>query len=185
MELRKEALMQEFNAFRLDPNQRKNIEEESDRCRAKSFKPAQVKEQLGSRHHRLYGVCVLLVDDNPGFLYMLKTVIFEKSGAEVITAVSVKDALEALEKYRPDVLISDIEMPSQNGYDLIRQVRSRRTGNGGEIPALALTGSVRECYELALASGFQLCLGKHTAPDELIEIIAKLVGRPWSDLRCA
>ena len=179
--------MQEFNAFRFDPNRRKKIEEESDRRpKAKSFKPAQVKEQRESGNHRLYGVCVLLVDDNPDILYML-TVIFEKSGAEVITADSVKDALEALEKYRPDVLISDIEMTSQNGYDLIRQVRRRRASSGGQIPALALTASAAECYERALASGFQLCLGKHTEPDELIEVIAKLVGGTCSDVsdRCA
>jgi CheY-like chemotaxis protein len=194
--------MHKFNSFRFEPNRRKKIEEECDRLfkdgqdahaaealnRMKNviletFKPAQVKEQRGAKSHRLDGVRVLLVDDSPDILYMLKTVIFEKSGAEVITAVSVKDALKVFESYCPDVLISDIEMPDQDGYELIRQVRGRGADRGGEIPAAALTGSVSESYVRALASGFQLCLGKPIEPDALIAVIVTLAGCTCSDLK--
>jgi CheY-like chemotaxis protein len=73
---------------------------------------------------RLDGVRVLLVEDNLDTLDMLKF-IFDEAGAEVITATSVDEALEALERFRPDSLISDIAMPDRDGYDLIREVRSR------------------------------------------------------------
>jgi CheY-like chemotaxis protein len=186
--------MRKFNSFRFEPNRHTKVEEESDRRfkgkqdtvgeaealnRMKNvisgtFKSAS-EEQHGSRNHRLDGVRVLLVDDNPDILYMLKTAICEQSGAEVITAGSVKDALKALERYSPDVLISDIEMPDQNGYELIRQVRRRGADRGGEIPAFALTGSVRENYVGALSSGFQLCLAKLTEPNALIAAVIFLM----------
>src|SRR5262245_45835785 len=91
---------------------------------------------------RLDGVRVLLVEDNLDTLEMLKF-IFAEAGAKVITAASVDDALKALERFKPDALISDIAMPDRDGYDLIREVRSRKSEHGGKIPAVAVTAYAR------------------------------------------
>jgi len=81
-----------------------------------------------------------LFEDDPYTLEMLK-VILQNRGAEVITALSAADALKALERSRPDVLISDIAMPDQDGYELIEEVRQRGPERGGDIPAAALTAT--------------------------------------------
>jgi PAS domain S-box-containing protein len=125
---------------------------------------------------RLDGVRVLLVEDNLDTLDMLKF-IFAEAGAEVITATSVDDALEALERFKPDALISDIAMPDRDGYDLIREVRSRRPEQGGKIPAVAVTAYARaEDRVRVLAAGFQMHIAKPIAPGELIAVVASLTG---------
>ena len=126
--------------------------------------------------HRLDGLRVLLVEDNPDTLEMLKF-IFDECGAEVITATSVNEALEALDRLHPDALISDIAMPDRDGYDLIREVRSREPDQGGLIPAVAVTAYTRaEDRVRALAAGFQMHVAKPIDPDELIAVVASLTG---------
>jgi CheY-like chemotaxis protein len=121
-------------------------------------------------------VRILLVEDDPETLDMLKC-IFDECGAEVITAASASEALEALERYRPDALVSDIAMPNQDGYDLIRQVRSRGPEQGGKIPAVAVTAyASTEDRERALASGFQTHVSKPIDPGQLIATVASLTG---------
>ncbi|HEX5085706.1 MAG TPA: PAS domain S-box protein, partial [Blastocatellia bacterium] len=125
---------------------------------------------------RLDGVRVLLVEDNLDTLEMLKF-IFADAGAEVITATSVDDALEALERFKPDALVSDIAMPDRDGYDLIREVRSRNAEQGGKIPAVAVTAYARAADRVrALAAGFQMHIAKPIAPGELIAVVASLTG---------
>ncbi len=125
---------------------------------------------------RLDGLRVLLVEDNEDTLDMLKF-IFEESGAEVITATSVDDALEALERFSPGALVSDIAMPDRDGYDLIREVRSREPERGGKIPAVAVTAYTRaEDRVRVLAAGFQMHIAKPIAPGELIAVVASLTG---------
>jgi signal transduction histidine kinase len=125
---------------------------------------------------RLDGVRVLLVEDNLDTLDILKF-IFDEAGAEVLTTTSVDDALEALERFRPDALISDIAMPDRDGYDLIREVRSREPEQGGKIPAVAVTAYTRaEDRVRVLASGFQMHIAKPIAPGELIAVVASLTG---------
>jgi PAS domain S-box-containing protein len=125
---------------------------------------------------RLDGARILLVEDNPDTLEMLKF-IFDECGAEVITAASASEALEALERFRPDALVSDIAMPNQDGYDLIRQVRSRGPEQGGKIPAVAVTAyASAEDRAHLLASGYQTHVSKPVDPDELIATVASLTG---------
>ncbi|MBO0726506.1 MAG: PAS domain S-box protein, partial [Blastocatellia bacterium] len=125
---------------------------------------------------RLEGVRVLLVEDNLDTLEMLKF-IFAEAGAEVITATSVDDALGALDSFRPDALVSDIAMPDRDGYDLIREVRSREPERGGKIPAVAVTAYARaEDRVRVLAAGYQMNIAKPIAPDELIAVVASLTG---------
>jgi CheY-like chemotaxis protein len=120
-------------------------------------------------------VRLLLVENNPETLGMLK-VIVEKSGAEVLTAPSVDEALDALDRFIPDVLVSDIKMPDRDGYDLVHEVRSREPERGGEIPAVALTADVRaEDRVRVLAAGFQMLVTKPVDPDELAVVILSLI----------
>ncbi|MBO0859612.1 MAG: PAS domain S-box protein [Chloracidobacterium sp.] len=126
--------------------------------------------------HRLDGVRALLVEDNLDTLEMLKF-IFAESGAEVIAATSVDEALDALDRFRPDVLISDIAMPDRDGYDLIHEIRSRDAERGGKIPAVAVTAYARaEDRVRVLAAGFQMHIAKPIDPDELIAVVASLTG---------
>src|SRR5262249_34697425 len=98
---------------------------------------AELKQLTGLGHvdenQNLDGVHVLVVEDDPYTLEMLK-VILENRGAKVFTALSAADALKALERFRPDALISDIAMPEQDGYELIEKIRQRSPEQGGDIP---------------------------------------------------
>ena len=86
------------------------------------------------KNQNLGGVRVLIVEDDPYTLEMLR-VILQNRGAEVITALSAADALKALDRCRPDALISDIAMPDQDGYELIEKIRQRGPEHGGEYPS--------------------------------------------------
>jgi signal transduction histidine kinase len=125
---------------------------------------------------RLDGVHVLVVDDDADAREVL-IVLLERVGAVVVTASSAPAAVEAIAKARPDVLISDLGMPDQDGFDLIRQLR-----NGGqdakELPAVALTAfAQKDDAHLALSAGFQVHLPKPVDPHALTSAIAKLAAR--------
>jgi PAS domain S-box-containing protein len=133
------------------------------------------KKALGESQ-RLDGVRVLVAEDNPDTLEMIRFIL-DESGAEVMTAESADEALKALERFKPDVLVSDIAMPGKDGYDLIREVRSREPERGGKIPAVAITAYARaEDRMRALASGFQIHVAKPVDPNELIAVVASLTG---------
>jgi PAS domain S-box-containing protein len=122
----------------------------------------------------LTGLRVLVVDDDADARQWISTVLKE-SGAEVIAVGSVSEALEALELQRPDVLVSDIGMPGEDGYALIRKIRELKPKMGGRIPAVALTAYARaEDYQKAIAEGFQLHVAKPLKADELIAVVAGL-----------
>jgi len=88
---------------------------------------------------------------------------------------SVRGALSAFDGFRPDVLVSDVGLPDEDGYALIRQVRARETNRGGTTPAIALTGYVRpEDRARLLAAGFQLHLRKPVDPSEIVAAVASL-----------
>jgi CheY-like chemotaxis protein len=125
----------------------------------------------------LAGLRVLVVDDDGETRDLIK-VILEEFGAEVCTVPSVTRALDALERVRPDVLVSDIAMPERDGYDLIRHVRGLRDEDGGGIPALALTAFARsEDCRRALLAGFQMHAAKPVEPEELVSMVAALARR--------
>jgi signal transduction histidine kinase/ActR/RegA family two-component response regulator len=125
----------------------------------------------------LAGVHVLVVDDDADVLELLATVL-KSHGASVTAALSAAEALSAIKRARPHVLISDISMPVINGYELIRAVRSLPPESGGRIPAASVTAFAREEDRLqSLAAGFQTHIPKPVLPDELVEIVARLAGR--------
>jgi CheY-like chemotaxis protein len=83
--------------------------------------------------------------------------------------------MRVLEHWLPDVLVSDIEMPEEDGYSLIARIRQRRPEDGGGVPAIALTAYARpEDRSRILASGFQTHLAKPTDPGELAAAVAGL-----------
>jgi two-component system CheB/CheR fusion protein len=127
--------------------------------------------------HRIEGVHVLLVDDEPDTLEMLR-VALEQCGAEVRTSVNVAGALQALQQWKPDVLVSDIAMPERDGFDLIANVRALERERGGRIPALALTAYVRVGDRArVLEAGYDIFVPKPVEPSELVAALAGLAGR--------
>jgi len=125
----------------------------------------------------LDGLCVLVVDDELDARELL-SVVLTQCGAKVTTAASVPDALAALEESRPDVIVSDIGMPEEDGYSFIRKVRALHDTRGGRIPAAALTAYAgAEDRKRALLAGFQLHIPKPVDPTELIAVVATLAGR--------
>jgi CheY-like chemotaxis protein/nitrogen-specific signal transduction histidine kinase len=122
----------------------------------------------------LHGIKVLAVDDEADARFLLTTVL-EQCGAEVRTCASAAEALAALEDYEPDVLVSDIGMPDESGYDLIRKVRAWEAEHGGRIPAVALTAYARVEDRLqALKAGYNMHVPKPVEPAELAVVIASL-----------
>lgn len=125
----------------------------------------------------LAGLRVLVVDDEPDTLTMLRVMV-EGLNAQVKCCASAAEALEALDEWKPDVLVSDIEMPDEDGYQLIRKVRERDKASGGQIPAVALTAYARtEDRVRALSAGYQMHLAKPFEPAELAAVIASLAER--------
>jgi PAS domain S-box-containing protein len=123
----------------------------------------------------LRGVKLLVVDDDADARELL-SIVLQEAGAEVSTAGSANEALEAFQRERPDVLVSDIGMPDGDGYSLIRRVRSLEGESGAKVPALALTAFARaEDRGEALGSGFQAHLPKPIEPAELTALIAQLI----------
>jgi len=122
----------------------------------------------------LAGWRVLVVEDEADALEYITTVL-EQCGAEVTAVVSASEALDVLQGLKPDVLVSDISMPHEDGYALIRQVRALKPEQGGRIPAAALTAYAREEDRVcALAAGFQMHIPKPVEPAELVAAVVNL-----------
>ena len=125
----------------------------------------------------LTGVRVLFVDDEADARELMRAILTQ-CGAEVTVAATARAALAALERARFDVLVSDIAMPDEDGYDLIRKVRMLDAGRGGQIPALALTAYAgTEDRTAAISAGFQQHAAKPIEPVELAAAVATLVTR--------
>ncbi len=126
---------------------------------------------------RLDRVRILLVEDEDDAREIIARIL-EQQGAVVIGVASAGEALEALARERPDVLLSDIGMPIEDGYSLIRKVRQLPADDGGRVPAAALTAFARaEDRMQALLAGFQLHLPKPVQPAELLAVVSSLAGR--------
>jgi CheY-like chemotaxis protein len=122
---------------------------------------------------------VLVVDDDADARDLV-TAVLEPCGANVTAVASVEEALCAIAKAQPDVLISDIGMAGEDGYALVRKLRALDPAQGGRIPAAALTAYARpEDRSRILAEGFQLHMAKPVDPAELIAAVGQLVGR-WT-----
>jgi signal transduction histidine kinase/ActR/RegA family two-component response regulator len=124
---------------------------------------------------RLDRIRALIVDDSADGR-ALTLLLLTQAGATVKAVASVREALQTLEVERPDVLVSDIGLPDQDGYALIRQVRQDEAERGGFLPAVALTGYARaEDRHRILAAGFQAHVPKPVDPVELTAAIAGIM----------
>jgi CheY-like chemotaxis protein len=123
----------------------------------------------------LQGVQLLVVDDDQDALDMLSLLLGE-AGASVRTATSAAEALTLLRWIRPDVLLSDLAMPDEDGYSLIRSLRALERPSGRRTPAVALTAYVRvQDRARAVDAGFDVFVEKPVDPDELLSVIGGLV----------
>lgn len=136
----------------------------------------QLDEGRGSGGSTLAGLRVLVVDDEPDARELLRSLL-GMYGVEVHVAASAAEALDGMEQFRPDVLVSDIGMPGEDGYGLIRRIRAG-DGQGASTPAVALTAYARrEDRARALGAGFDMHMPKPVEPGELLDVLANLGGR--------
>ena len=150
--------------------------ERRDPARAEDRK-REIERRKGERLARLDGLRVLLVEDDDDSRWLLGTML-KRQGAAVTSTSSSLEALNAFEAGPPDVVISDLGMPEENGLELMRKLRMFPAGRGGLVPAIALTGyATPKDRERALAAGYQLHLAKPVEASELIAAIFSLVGR--------
>jgi len=140
-------------------------------------RPDKFKSDLGEAGRlALAGLRVLVVEDEPDARELLLLTL-ESSGAKVEVVSSARDALNNLQLFRPDVLLSDIGLPVESGYELIRKVRSLPS-QSSSIPAVALTAFATEKdRQMALSAGFQIYLAKPIDPNVLVEAIERVADR--------
>jgi CheY-like chemotaxis protein len=123
---------------------------------------------------RLRGKRVLIVDDDRDVLDLVESVLVQV-GADVLKATSSDEAI-VLVRSRPDVIVSDLEMPDGDGLHFMRCLRRRAPEDGAATPAIALTGHKRvEDKTRALLAGFQVHLGKPIRSDELVTSIEEVI----------
>jgi CheY-like chemotaxis protein len=123
----------------------------------------------------LYGLKILVVDDDTDTRELIEWVL-KRVGAEVVACASAREAMEALEKERPHILVSDIAMPEEDGLSLMRRIRALPRERGGRIPAIALTAHSLVTDRLqSLRAGFQSHVPKPVVPEELVEVVASIV----------
>jgi len=138
------------------------------------------RERRAIAHETLLeGVHVLVVDDDIDARESL-VMVLEESGAEVIAVSSAREALQAVGRVVPDVLVSDIAMPDVDGYGLLRRLRALHAER--PVPALALTAYGGEDHRRrALAAGFEMHLAKPIDPSELTAAVRSLAGQRPTD----
>ncbi len=125
----------------------------------------------------LHGISMVVIDNEEDARGMLVEVL-QRAGAQVWDASSVPEALELVARIRPDMLLSDIGMPNEDGFDLIRQLRARDVAHGGGTPAAALTAYITdEDRERTLKAGFQAHLDKPVDIAALVSTILRLTGK--------
>lgn len=145
--------------------------------RAEQVTLVQSVETTSSEAKTLAGLRVLLIDDEPEARNII-TLVIGRAGAEIRSCGSASEGLANLAEWQPDVILSDIAMPDEDGYSFIRKVRALSREQGGATPAAALTAYARdEDRTEALAAGYQMHISKPIAPVQLAAIIAKLAGR--------
>jgi len=127
----------------------------------------------------LSGLNVLLVDDDSDTLTLMATALTKRQ-ANVTAVSSAGEAIQAITQKRPDVLVSDIAMPDEDGYGLIEKIRLLENGETQNIPAVAITAYAKdEDRERALSSGFQIYLAKPVELTELISVVARAARRDF------
>ena len=139
--------------------------------------PVRPDGQMETRSTSLRGTRVLVVDDDHDTREIL-AVMLVRYGTEVRTAGSAAEAVEVFSQWQPDVLVSDIGMPVEDGYVLIGKIRRLSQEEGGDVPAIALTAfAAAQDKERSLEAGFQKHLSKPVEPVQLAREVARILGR--------
>ena len=128
---------------------------------------------LARRHGELSlnGLKILIVEDDADSRDMLATIL-KQHGARVVEAENVERGFALFRAEQPNILVSDVGLPEQDGYDLIRRIRALPPTDGGNVPAIALTGYVSLQDQIqTLSAGFQEHLSKPVDTDRLIEVL--------------
>jgi CheY-like chemotaxis protein len=134
-------------------------------------------DETGAFPATLEGLTVLVVDDDQDSRELIRAVL-QQRGARVVGAASTDEALKLLRAENADVLLSDVEMPGEDGYALIQKVRALPPEEGGRVPAAALTAYARrEDRVKTLLAGYQIHLAKPVEPEELVRAVSSLSGR--------
>jgi CheY-like chemotaxis protein len=129
---------------------------------------------VGGLAPSLVGLRIRVVDDDPDAREVV-SVILVQAGAQVTSAANVDQAIDLVDQWQPDLLISDIGMPGEDGYDLIRKLRARSAEERGQMPAIALTALGRTQDRLkVLAAGYQMHVPKPVEPIELVTVAASV-----------
>jgi CheY-like chemotaxis protein len=125
----------------------------------------------------LDGLRIMIVDDEADARELVRAILSE-CGSDVNCCESAAEALVCFREWKPDLLVSDIGMPGEDGYDLIRKLRKMRSKRAKQMPAVALTAyATKEDKARALAAGFQMHVSKPIEPEVLIMSIAAALGR--------
>ena len=133
-------------------------------------------EQISAVEAVLAGLSILVVDDEEDARDLLR-IVLESCEVRVCDAASADEALATLQRERVDLMVSDIGMPGEDGYSLIRKVRALPLGEKARIPAIALTAFARnEDRTRALLEGFNVHMAKPVEPAELLLALADLCG---------
>ena len=133
---------------------------------------ADSNDLLFDKAKRLNGIHALIVDDEADARELIMFILAEH-GASVTTAASVSEAVEKFHAINPDLIISDIEMPDEDGFSLIEKLRDFNEREQKKIPAIALTAHARPSERLkVLSAGYQMHLAKPVEPAELIAVVA-------------
>ena len=139
--------------------------------------PTRATNNVFERPPSLSGTTVLVVDDEHDTLAFIRAVL-EECGAKVVTADGAQDGLRLLEEVRPNVLVSDIGMPGDDGIRFLAKVRALPREKGGRVPAVALTAFARaEDRARIMLSGFQMHVPKPVEAAELLAVVAALSKR--------
>jgi PAS domain S-box-containing protein len=134
-------------------------------------------DEAGHAERPLHGLKLLVVDDDREACAMLQ-IILGDLGATVLLAYDAAGGLRMLDASAPDIVISDIGMPGQDGYEFVRELRRRESGSARRIPTIALTSFTRsQDQEQARLAGFDLHSSKPLRPHELVQQIRQLAGR--------
>ena len=122
----------------------------------------------------LRGLRIVVVEDDDDSRELLSAILNE-AGARVESVASAAEGIAAVRRVRPQILVSDIAMPDEDGYSLLRKVRALGAAEGGAVPAIALSAFTQpeDCAK-ALAAGFTLHVGKPIVPQDFVEIVRDL-----------
>jgi CheY-like chemotaxis protein len=135
---------------------------------------AALTELSSTGDYKLKNRRILIVEDDSDTQALLRTML-ERHGADVVTVNSSAAGLTEVQRRKPDVIISDIGMTGENGYEFIKRIRSLPQDEGGHIPAIALTAyAAPSDRRKALLAGFQTHLAKPIEPAELLAVISSL-----------